>query len=423
MHLNDKPRKRIVVLGAGLAGLAAADSLSHNHEVIILEKEDFIGGLASSFDYKGYKIPKHYHHVFSHDNITKGYLKKCGLKKMAWKKIKMGIVANNKRYNFTNPLGLLKFDYLSFWARIRYGLFGFYVLKLMNPKNIPDSLDAETWLMRKAGREITRKLFYHLYARNKFNTPLNMISARQFAYRLKAGEALGKFGYPREGLDKFIQNLEKSIVYKRGTLIKNAKITGIDCKNKTIYYNKKKIKADIIINTIPIPFFLKISSGLPTDYQRKLKKIKYCPCVTVIFGTKKCLDTFYWLNIFNERIGMLMQHSNLYDGYDVKINWALRYGGSEEDLNLSDKEIIKEYLKPLKRLYKFEVLWSKVFKETYAEPIYDKYYSENKPSYRTPCEGIYWAGVGMTYPKIRNMNTALESGLKVARIIENDLKE
>ena len=62
---------KIVILGGGLCGMAAANVLSKNHEVTILEKEAYFGGLATSFEIDGRKIPEYYHHVFTHDKITR----------------------------------------------------------------------------------------------------------------------------------------------------------------------------------------------------------------------------------------------------------------------------------------------------------------------------------------------------------------
>lgn len=411
--------KRVVVLGGGLAGLAAAFQLVQRFKVTVIDKNRYLGGLASSFQYKGKPVPVHYHHVFSHDEITKRHLRYFNLdSSMVWQKIKMKIAVNGRIYNFTRPTALLKFDFLSLSARIRYGLFGAYVFTFMNPEKIPDDLDAEQWLKKYAGKEVSNKLFYQLYARNKFGIPLSEISAKQFAHRLKAKEALGYFGYPVQGLQKMIDGLETNIKKNGGEIITGYKIKHIDLNHKTI---DNKIDYDILINTIPMPEFLHVASNLPKNYRKKISKIKYCPAVTVVIGTTQFLGEQYWLNILNEKAQMLMQHSRLYDGYDVKISWILRYGGAEDDLELSDEEIKTAYLETIKRYFpQVEIVWSKVFREPYASPIYDKHYPGKMPPYKTEVDGLYNAGVAVTYPKIRNMNTALESGEKVADIICKD---
>ncbi len=40
---------KIVIIGGGLAGLAAAYRLSDEHQVTIVEKDDVLGGMAQSY--------------------------------------------------------------------------------------------------------------------------------------------------------------------------------------------------------------------------------------------------------------------------------------------------------------------------------------------------------------------------------------
>ena len=114
----------------------------------------------------------------------------------------------------------------------------------------------------------------------------------------------------------------------------------------------------------------------------------------------------------------VFHHSRLYDGYGDKVGWILRYGGSGEDLDLSGGEISKKYLKVVKKYFpEVEFKWFKVFREKYASPIYDKSYEMHKPNYKTPLKWLYHAGIAVSYPEIRNMNTALKSGLRVTGLI------
>jgi protoporphyrinogen oxidase len=53
---GDHGSKKIVVLGAGVTGLTIAEQLSEKYadRVVVLEKEDFIGGMASTFSTDGF---------------------------------------------------------------------------------------------------------------------------------------------------------------------------------------------------------------------------------------------------------------------------------------------------------------------------------------------------------------------------------
>jgi protoporphyrinogen oxidase len=417
---SKEKNKRAIILGGGLTGLAAADILADNFDVTVIERQDHLGGLAASFEQNGEYIPKYYHHIIWHNDTTQKYLSRFGLMKgCEWKKINVGIGVKCKITDITKPFQLMGFNYLSFLGRMRFGLFGLYTIFLMNPAKIPDSMDAQSWLEKRAGKEVTKKIFYNLYGRNKFNISLKEVSAKQFAYRLKEREVYDRFTFPKKGLQKLIDGLSDSIKKRGGKIITDADIKHIDSNTKTVLLKDAELKADIIISTIPIPHLLNITSGMPEKYVKQLSKIRWCPCVNVTFGTEQFLnENYYWTNFFDERVHVLMQHSALIDKYSTKVNWVLRYGGSEEDLELPDESIKKEYLGVVKRYFpEIKVKWARVFREKYAEPVYDKDYSSYRPDYSTPIPGFYLAGIQVTHPKIRNMNTALESGIHVANLV------
>ena len=51
-----------VIIGGGLAGLAAAYRLAGKDEIILIEKEPVLGGMASSYRINDYHIEKYYHY-------------------------------------------------------------------------------------------------------------------------------------------------------------------------------------------------------------------------------------------------------------------------------------------------------------------------------------------------------------------------
>lgn len=415
--------KKVFIIGAGPSGLATAEALAEKFEITLIERANFLGGLAGSFEQDNEWIPFYYHHVVSHNSYTIDYLKRFGaMDGCAWKKVNVAIGVNGKLYNINNPIGLLKFNYLNWYEKFRFGLFGFYALFLMKPENIDDNEGAQRWLEKYAGKSITNKVFYNLYARNKFNISLERISAKQFAHRLKEREVYDDFTFPPKGLQPMIDGLEKSILDKGVKVLRKSSIEEINFDTKEIKFNGEKQKFDIIINSIPLPEFLKVANGLPEDYIKQIGKIRYCPCVGIAFATKELLDKDnYWINLFQEDMHVIMQHSWLIDKYKNKVTWCLRYGGSEEDFPLTDDQIREKYFKVIKKYFpKAEILWSKVFREKYAEPIYDKEFSSYKPDYRTPVKCLYMTGIQVTHPKIRNINSALLSGIEVARIVKKE---
>lgn len=412
---------KTVILGGGLSSMAAAFNLEDKSDITILEKENHMGGLASSFEMDGYFLPIYYHHLFPHDKFTLKYMKEFGLRDtIHWKTVKVGIVANNRIWNFTSPHNLLRFSYLSFRGRIRYGWFGVKTLFAFNPDGLDDKEDAKTWLLRAAGKEVTEKIFIPLYAENKFNIPLEEISAKQFAMRLVNKEVLGKFGYPKPGLHEFVSRFEKRLE-NYVDIEKNAQVTCVDLVNKEVTVGHRTMKYDAMINTIPIPEFLAITKGLPDELSQKYRKVRYSPAVEVAFATSEHLTDHYWLNLFRRRFGMLFQHSNLNDNYPFKFHWALRYGGSENDVPMADEQIFREYIEDIQKIIPTgDVHWYKVFRTKYAEPIFAADYIEYMPQARSGFDGLYHAGTATLFPRIRNMDASIESGERAASIIERD---
>ncbi|MHA1942849.1 MAG: FAD-dependent oxidoreductase [Candidatus Thorarchaeota archaeon] len=412
---------RVVILGGGLSGMAAAHELIDKAEITILEKENYLGGLAGSFEMNGHFLPFFYHHVFPHDKHTLKYLSEFGLRDtISWKRVKVGIVADDQVWDFAQPYELLRFAYLSPLARLRYGWFGLRTLFTLNASRLDDSLDAKTWLLRAAGREITEKIFVPLYAENKFNIPLEKISAKQFAMRLVNKEVLGKFGYPSVGLHRFVSEFEKRL-QKQVDIKKQIEVKQIDLRKKEILIGSEVIKYDALINTIAIPEFLSITKGLPNPLFQRYEKVKYCPAVEVAFATRNHLTNHYWLNLFRQRFGLLFQHSNLHDAYPFKFHWALRYGGSENDLHLSDEQIFNEYIGNLQKVIPTgDILWYKIFRTKYAEPIFTSDYVKIMPRSRSGLAGLYNAGTATVFPRIRNMDASIQSGERAALFITSD---
>ena len=106
---------KLVVIGAGVAGLAAGMQLASKHEVAILEKLDYLGGLAASYKVKwadGQEtwIPRNYHHILEDDIFTKETIKYCGLwNDFYTRKISYAFYANGKFMKLSNPVGVFEF--------------------------------------------------------------------------------------------------------------------------------------------------------------------------------------------------------------------------------------------------------------------------------------------------------------------------
>ena len=71
---------RIVVLGAGPMGLAAAQrAAALGHEVDLIEADSKVGGMAAHFDFSGTSIERFYHFVCKSDAPTFALMSELGI--------------------------------------------------------------------------------------------------------------------------------------------------------------------------------------------------------------------------------------------------------------------------------------------------------------------------------------------------------
>lgn len=112
---------KTIIIGGGITGLTLAYKLTQaGKKVVLLEKDESLGGLLASYKIKNYYIEKYYHHFFGGDETLISLLKELGLEnKILWLKAKTGYLIDGRIYPLNTPLEILKFPPLSFLDKIR----------------------------------------------------------------------------------------------------------------------------------------------------------------------------------------------------------------------------------------------------------------------------------------------------------------
>ncbi len=412
---------KVAIVGGGPAGLGAAKKLVEaGQSVTLFEASNELGGLARSFEKDGFKIPIFYHHILQFDFTTKALMKEFGLMdNLARRTIKMGISFDNKVYEISK-FKTLFWDFLSFSDKWK---FAFLYLKSKVKKDWSDleGWNAHDWLEKTVGKTVRDRIFAPLmYV--KYGIPLNMISASELATRIGNEEATGELIYPEEGLHELYKRLG-DYLEKKGAAIKfNSPVTKINIKDGRAGAIFSKASGgnvvenfDYVINTSPLPVFLKVVDGLPIDFREQLEKIKYCAGICVTAGLDGQASKYYWTNVFDKPFGIAVEHTNLCDIYPWKACWVSRYAPPAEHWALSDEDIAKLYAENLKQIHPhIKIKWAKVSRSPFTSPVYDINYLKYMPKCETSVKNLFFAGIAVTYPKLRSQNTAFESGFEAA---------
>ncbi len=429
-------RKKIIILGGGLTGLTASYYLTKkNYQVTIIEKFPFFGGLAAGFKKKNWRwyLDYAYHHLFANDKEIINFAKKIGYKKIIFPTPITGSIFDDLRiYQMDNPIYFLKLPILSLVNKIRSGFFLFF-LKISPFLSIYEKMTSADFIKKIMGKNVWIKLWNKLF-RKKFGKYAENILASFFWARIK--KRTKKLGYFYGGFQSFINYLENKLKKLKVNLLKNCQVIEIKkIKNKFLitYLDKEKRRIngefDLVISTLPTPILLKIAQKIfPANFLQNLRKLQYLHARTLILETKKpLLNKVYWLNVITKKIPIMgiIEHTNFIDkkfygnNHLIYLAWYLEE--NNQFWQMSEKDLLNfifPYLKKINpKFLKKDIInfWS--FKALYAQPIFDKEFVKNKPSFKTPIKNFFIANLDMTYPYDRGTNYAVKLGKDLIKVI------
>jgi len=398
---------RVGIVGAGITGLTAAYKLSQKgHQVIIFEKEKYIGGLAAGFKKEDWDwhLENFFHHFFTSDQALVNLATELGLsKKIFFRRPISSIFYRGKISQFDSPLSVLRFPHLTLEQKLRVGLVTTY-LKATNSAfggwRGFEKITAREWLKKFYGQRAFEVLWQPLL-KAKFGNEADKVSMAWFWARIKKRST--KLGYIEGGFQTLIDKLVEKIKENGGEVVLNHKITSYNdiyqCSN-----------FDRAIFTTPL----------------KSKEFKWVGALNLILVLKESFlaDGTYWLNINEPDFPFvaIVEHTNFVDKRHYDGNHILYVGGyypqNHRYFTLSKEEVLKTFLPFLQKINprfgEFSIFNCQFSKNLYAQPIIPINYSQIIPSMKTDNPRLFRANMQMVYPWDRGVNYAIELGEKVA---------
>jgi len=407
----------LVVLGAGIAGLAFAKKISEKgHTILVIEKEEKVGGLSRTLYHKGYSLDFCAHRIHtSNEAILKEIMSLPKLKLYKhFKKSRIYMFNKYLKYPFEiqNLLRAMPI-HQSFLGGI-----SFLLTTLIRKFRNPNIISYKDWFVYFYGRGLYNVMCFPYaskiwgidpcelsvdWADQRFpkedlsrlvKRVLKKLITLDFSkYSLEDEELApdgGIFYYPPNGIQELSDALADFSVENGTKIICSAKINKISTKKKTISYTHKKKKYEAgynrLISTIPLHNFYKLQDKRDKKVEESLKKLRYMDIIFVyLFIDKERISNDCWLYfpdkeiIFNRAVEFKNWSPKMCPKNKTAVCFDITAYQGDKIWGLSDKEIAEKVILDAQKINyidKKDKIDYYVVRIQNAYPVYDLNYKE-----------------------------------------------
>jgi protoporphyrinogen oxidase len=439
----------VVVIGAGVGGLAAALELTKaGHKVSLFEAGPVLGGQVRTFEVGGGRIESFYHHLFRSDTDAIELIEQLGLgDDLEWIDSTVALQVGERRYPFVSALDLLRFGAVSLLTRVRLGLAALWLRRLKAWQRY-EGQRASDWIRSRTGREGYERVWGPLL-RAKFGDHAEEVSMvwfwgkvhLRFASRPGGPLAREQLGYLRGSFGRLVDAMVEAVQATGATaevaspvrrvLVEDGRVTGV-----AVGFGvpgggeddgpERIVPCDAVIATIPSDAFRRMVPDLEAGYAALLEGVQYQWATVLALALARPLSETYWLTLTDDDCPFVVavEQTNFVS--------PQRYGG-QHIVYLSNycdpgapiieeeaEQTLERYLPYIRRINPdFNRSWVRgvwLFRDRAGQPIVHERYHETIAPHRTPIEGLYLANTTQIYPEDRGQNYSIRMGRRVARL-------
>lgn len=468
--MESNTKKKIIIIGAGPAGLTAGCELLKNSQctVTVLERDAVVGGLAKTTDYKGCKYDIGPHHFITEDARVETWWKELMQEDFIRHKRFTRIYYNNHFFHYPlEPVNVLKGLSLfecahSIISYLRYRL---------SPINPVTSF--EDWVTNKFGHRLF-SIFFKTYTEKVWGIGCKELSADWAAQRIK-GFSLSKaifyaffgkwfkknaprtindaFYYPSQGAGTLWEKAAKKITATdQGALYLQQEVVSLEHRDHTIEavivrdtgipgqektgQKLTRYTGDYFLSTMPLQkLIMSMDPQPPAAVIKAAKALAYRGLITVnliINKTSVCPD--HWLYVHEKkvrmgRVGNMNNFSLSMSDHPEHTALSLEYFAFVDEAfwQRSDQDLITlgaQELEIIGLIKKDDVIDGMVMRTAEAYPVYDHLYKEHLGAvldYLSNFKNLHLMGRNGLH-RYNNMDIAMLSAFSVVEKIEHELQ-
>ncbi|MDO8840850.1 NAD(P)/FAD-dependent oxidoreductase [Methanocalculus sp.] len=430
---------RWAILGGGLTGVTLARLLHEaGEELMVLEKEENIGGLCRSRTSDGFTFDLGGSHIiFSRDTAVLSFMNEVLRSNRAERKRNTKIFYKGLMINYPFENGLFDLPKEDLFFCINE-----YIKTIIAAEkgDIPEPANFKDWILATFGRGIA-ECYMIPYNEKIWNYPTDQMSAHWMEGRVPRPpvediikSAIGiptegythqsVFSYPIEGgIEALVRAIADPV---KSTIRTNSQVNSLRRRGDmwVIGDGRDEYTADQVISTIPLQHLLPCLSDLPPEVQQACDALKYNSLISVCIGFAGLAPPLSWVYIpeaTNGYFNRISFPSNYSDAVAPKghasILAEITYNEGDTISSLSDQEILADTLANLTRMGLIpegvEIVHTSVARSTFAYVVYDLDYLKNIRIVRSYLEGIGIHLVGrFSEFEYLNMDGCIRSAMK-----------